>query len=141
MAKTPPLPQWQNLKVAAHLSCNIIRVALLRILELGNGPKKFIDSIAELLDAASRLSSTAHSEPAKQRWFIVRAFLWTFWQRCTMISFFNNLEPISFLQLENFPVLSSLFRKCRSVIQALRSLPTCVAGHSSSCAIIQYALG
>ena len=54
MTKIPPLPNGKNLQVAAHLSCDVIRVALLRILELCNGPKQFIDSVAELLDAAFR---------------------------------------------------------------------------------------
>lgn len=47
----------------------------------------FIDLIAELLEVASRLSSFAFAESEKKRWFVVRAFLWTIWQRCSMVFF------------------------------------------------------
>ncbi|MCJ1425988.1 hypothetical protein MMC29_003889 [Sticta canariensis] len=91
----PLTVQWQTLQVAAHVSSNVIRIALYTTMESGALPMvpNFIDVVAELLEAASRLSSTAESEtePVKQQWFIVRAFLWTSWQRCTMIFFSQYL--------------------------------------------------
>ena len=54
--------------------------------------KPLVDTIAELLEAASRLCSRAKSELDKQQWFITRALLWTSWQRCMMIYFTNLLD-------------------------------------------------
>ena len=42
---------------------------------------------ANILELASQLLSHAKSGSATWRWFIVRAFLWTSWQRLTMIYF------------------------------------------------------
>ena len=47
----------------------------------------FLDTTAELLDAASRLSEKAESELDRHRWVIVRAFLWSSWQRSQMLHF------------------------------------------------------
>lgn len=86
---------WGNLQVAAHLSTNAIRAALLSAqfpTNAGMMLDKLVDTIARLLEVASHLSSKASSELDRQRWFIVRAFLWSSWQRCTMIYFSNILD-------------------------------------------------
>lgn len=87
--------QWQTLQVAAHVSSNVIRIALYITMEPGalTTVPTLIDLVAELLEAASRLSPTAETEtePVKQQWFIVRAFLWTSWQRCTTIFYSKYL--------------------------------------------------
>ena len=80
--------QWGNLQVATYLSTNVIRAALLAIVHSGIGMfAPLIDMTANILDVVSQLSSSAISEESKRRWFIVRAFLWTSWQRLTMIYF------------------------------------------------------
>lgn len=90
----PIAVQWNTLQVAVHVSSNIIRCALIvTMISTGNSVlTEFIDSIAELLEVASRLSSEAENDLMKQRWFIVRAFLWTSWQRCTMIFYSVSLK-------------------------------------------------
>lgn len=83
--------RWPTLQ-AAHVSSNVIRCALLTTIDKRFLDCRLIDSIAELLEVASQLSSEAKTEPMRQQWFIVRAFLWTSWQRCIMIYFFQKLE-------------------------------------------------
>ena len=46
-----------------------------------------IDIIATLLEIASELASTISGIKASWRLFVVRAFLWTTWQRCQLIYF------------------------------------------------------
>ena len=76
------------------MSSNVIRSALfMNMVSYCHGNlSNFIDLIAEILEVASRLSLAAKTEPVKQQWFIVRAFLWNSWQRCTMIYFFSILD-------------------------------------------------
>ena len=82
---------WPDLQVTSYVSITVIRTALLRVIYSYAPPfhilQGLLDTIAELLEDASRLSSTAASDLAKKTWFIVRAFLWTSWQRCSMIYF------------------------------------------------------
>ena len=47
----------------------------------------FLDTVADLIGTVSKLSSSARSEVARQSWLVVGAFLWTSWQRCTVIYF------------------------------------------------------
>lgn len=79
---------WRQLQVTSYVSANTIRSALLVAVYGGTAChmlSDLVDTIADLLTVASTLSSSADSEFSKQRWFIVRAFLWTSWQRCSMI--------------------------------------------------------
>ena len=82
---------WDNLQVTSYVSASVIRAALLSEVERYAAHlmlRRFLDMVADLIGTASKLSSSADFEPAKQSWFVVRAFLWTCWQRCTMIFFF-----------------------------------------------------
>ncbi|KAL8963040.1 MAG: hypothetical protein Q9193_000646 [Seirophora villosa] len=84
---------WYDLKVTSFVSVNVIRTALLSVIYRGSAPgmsDEFLDSVANLLTTASTLSSLEQSQSVRQRWFIVRAFLWTCWQRCNMI-YFNGI--------------------------------------------------
>lgn len=90
-----PVPlRWQTLQATARVSSNVIRSALLIFMDSDAvlALRELIDSIAELLEVASRLSLAAKAEPVKQQWFIVRAFLWSSWQRCIMIYFLAILK-------------------------------------------------
>ncbi len=86
---------WHQLQVTAYVSANVIRTALLSVIYRGRSShmlQNLVDTIADLLGTASTLSSSADSELARQKWFVVRAFLWTSWQRCTMIYFYSILQ-------------------------------------------------
>lgn len=84
---------WQDLHAVSHIDTNVIRVALAVAMY---GPrtrdtlvKAFIDRVAELLSAASRLADLTISSDEKSSWFLVRAFLWTSWQRSSMLYFYS----------------------------------------------------
>ena len=85
---------WQDLQVTSYVSTNVIRTALISVIYRGRAShmlQDFINTIADLIGTASTLSSSADSELARHRWFVVQAFLWTSWQRCTMIYFYSIL--------------------------------------------------
>lgn len=85
---------WHQLQVTSYVSTNVIRTALLSAIYHGRAShmlRNLVDTIADLLTTAGTLSLSADSELAKQRWFVVQVFLWTSWQRCTMIYFYSIL--------------------------------------------------
>ena len=88
---------WDDLQVSSYVSANVIRTAILCVSDYGHGAaclllQDLVDTIASLIGTAGALSSSAESELARQKWFIVRAFLWTSWQRCTMMHFHKMLS-------------------------------------------------
>lgn len=90
LSSSPWKPSWDTLKAAAFLSTNVIRTALAVVTY--HLFDEYLNCVAELLDAASRLSEKAESELDRQRWFIVRAFIWASWQRSQMLYFFMSLR-------------------------------------------------
>ena len=92
---TATATMWDDLLVTSYVSANVIRTALLSVIYRGRAShmlQNLVDTVADLIGTASALSSSADSEIARQRWFVVRVFLWTSWQRCTMIYFYSILE-------------------------------------------------
>lgn len=87
---------WQHLRVASFITTNVIRVALMvsiyRATLAGTMLDDFINTIGDLLSTASRLSTSSRSEEEGMRWFLVRAFLWSSWQRSCMLYFYSNLS-------------------------------------------------
>ena len=89
---TATVTLWDDLQVTSHVSANVIRVALLSVIypdAANHMLQPFLDTVADLIGTASKLSLSADSELARQSWFVVRAFLWTSWQRCSMIYSFS----------------------------------------------------
>ena len=89
---TTTVALWNDLQVTSYVSASVIRTALLSVIYpymADQMLRSFLDTVADLIGTASRLSLSAESELAKQSWFVVRAFLWTSWQRCNMIYFFT----------------------------------------------------
>lgn len=84
-----PRPVWEDLEVTSCHSTNTIRVALL--IEVSGvsassiSISEFVNAVAESLEAASLLASKAEPGLNQRKWFIVRAFLWTTWQRSLML--------------------------------------------------------
>lgn len=90
---------WQDLDAVSRVDTNVIRVAIAVAMY---GPraedtmvKVFIDRVAELLSTASRLANLAISSDEKSNWFLVRAFLWTSWQRSSMLYFYSQVCGMS----------------------------------------------
>lgn len=80
---------WEQLQTTTYVSSNVLRVALSAVMDSGCVASllDMTNIIAALLEIGSRLASTLSDEGASWRLFIVRAFLWTSWQRCQMIYF------------------------------------------------------
>ena len=85
---------WPRLKVTSYVSTNVIRTALLFQIYPASANSllsKFLDNIADILTTATAISSIEESQVIQQNWFVVRAFLWTCWQRCSMVYFHGLL--------------------------------------------------
>lgn len=80
---------WEQLQVTTYVSKTVLRAALSVIMDQGirDSLLDMINIIATLLEFVSRLASTITDKETKWRSFIVRAFLWTTWQRCQLIYF------------------------------------------------------
>ena len=85
---------WGELSVVSRLSVNVIRTALLVIIEGSTAIHVLVDlldTVADLLTTATQLSASSNTDSELHAWFLVRAYLWTTWQRCTMIYFHTVL--------------------------------------------------
>ena len=98
--QSPQLPRvgilhaqaWENLQVSTILGTNIIKMALSEILGQEIYPGDFSDEYAQLLDMASELAAGAQTHVDHNRWFIVRAILWSSWQRSIMLCYWSDLR-------------------------------------------------
>lgn len=82
-------PVWEELQVVSLHNTNTIRIALfleiLGVSAMATSVFSFVNTIAESLEAASLLAAKAEPGLCQQKWFIVRAFLWTAWQRSSIL--------------------------------------------------------
>ncbi|CAD6589385.1 MAG: hypothetical protein ASARMPRED_004021 [Alectoria sarmentosa] len=87
---------WNSLRVAASLSTSSIHMALFIVISgsntFGNNIGEYPDILAELLEASSGLASHCTSDAEYQQWYIVRAALWSSWQRGLMLYHYANLR-------------------------------------------------
>jgi hypothetical protein len=84
----------QALKATSFLNTNIIRVALAWVIYGGGISDTFsdlTDVTAEQLEIASSLANECSSDAERKTWLLVRAFLWSSWQRSLMIYFHANV--------------------------------------------------
>lgn len=91
---SPSVTLWDQLQVTSYVSASVIRTALLSIIYQAKASgmlQNFIDTLADLLSTAGDLSSSQSSGLSQEKWFVVRAFLWTSWQRSSMIYFYTVL--------------------------------------------------
>lgn len=86
---------WDNLQVVSHVSINVIRVALMVAMYGTTASSsllgEFIDTTAKLISTASRLAGLSTRDDERYRWFLVRAFLWSSWQRSNMLYFYSRV--------------------------------------------------
>src|SRR5256885_1690228 len=83
----------QALKATSFLNTNIIRMALAWVIYKGGISDTFsdlTDVTAEQLEIASNLANECSSDAERNTWLLVRAFLWSSWQRSIMIYFHAN---------------------------------------------------
>ena len=88
---------WQNLHVVSRISSSTIRFIIVRV-ACENRVSGWTDSFAqdtlnrvgELLESVSKRSKGSTTQEDRNRWFVVRAFLWAFWQRCRI--FYTSIK-------------------------------------------------
>lgn len=120
---------WNCLQVVASINTIIIRMALkLAFYELGKGVgclalmSTNVDANLGLLKLASQLAHNSSTDSAKLRWVIVKAFLWSSWQRSLMLYYWDVLRmQLSF----GFDFSSNKFL----AIQGLASIPELFVQH------------
>lgn len=84
-------PSWETLHVASFVPANLIRLVANEILRY-HGIRHVLVLPHYLTEVASIISAVCDRElkQSAPEWFIVRAFLWTFWQRLnTLIRYFQ----------------------------------------------------
>lgn len=82
---------WETLKVSNHLSVIIIQMALSAVGSVRHDADGCPNELAEILETASRLAAEETLEFGKNEWFIVRAAIWSSWQRAVMLCFYFDL--------------------------------------------------
>lgn len=142
---------WETLKASNYLSHIIIQMILSRVAIISTYNDACPNELAQILETASRLAAETTSEFAKSEWFIVRAVLWTSWQRAVMLCFyfdlseqlnkgFDGIEDFQSHLLEITPILNLFVRKmsklyaakakadsmCSWAFNHLRSDPVCI---------------
>ena len=88
-SRAQEIPPWEDLDVASSLSQNVIYVAFLAAHDLvrPDGSQvnlsilHLINTTAEMIEVSSMLSAEATDVSQQRRWLLVRAFMWTSWQR------------------------------------------------------------
>ncbi|KAI1094913.1 hypothetical protein F5B19DRAFT_391243 [Rostrohypoxylon terebratum] len=98
---------WEDLKVVSTHSLHVICIALAvaiawdcsldldRNTEEQHEFRKFLDSLAELLDTViqeAKAAAQAKNECDIRRWFVLESYLWSTWQRCTTLHYWRILQ-------------------------------------------------
>lgn len=85
-----------TLQVTALLSTNIIRMTLYIVVSGQNAFGQFLEDypnlLAEILETSSGLTAQCTSDSEHQQWYIVRAALWSSWQRSVMLYHYANFR-------------------------------------------------
>lgn len=93
-------PKWETLRVAHYVSRTIISTALqmqLSNLQIGTHLADHINLTMLLLESAVEISTEEPSED----WFLIKAFLWTSWQRAATLHHYQVLETTLRLGIGN----------------------------------------
>lgn len=89
---------WELLRVATSLSAAIIQMTLYIVISgpnaFGHSMSDYPNLLAELLETSSDLASHCVSSGEHQTWFIVRAALWSSWQRSVTLYHYANLRDV-----------------------------------------------
>jgi hypothetical protein len=90
-----PTKTWASLRVVSHFHGNLVRFIAYRLITLGK--KGFVDfvlqqalnHVGEFIQHCVHEATTTKSRADQATWYVVRAFLWSFWQRLRVLySFF-----------------------------------------------------
>lgn len=98
--KTDTKRAWENLKVTTLIDRNIIRLALFIAIRRSENSTTvpdadltldYINMLAELFETADSFSGSEPCKTTKQKWFLVKAFLWTTWHRSVLLHLSGRL--------------------------------------------------
>ena len=90
-------PSWETLHVASFVPANLIRLVANELLH-GHGIRHVLILSYYLTEVASIINAVCDRElkQSAPEWFVVRAFLWTFWQRLnTLVRYFQCKRNLS----------------------------------------------
>ncbi|KAK5098663.1 hypothetical protein LTR70_002552 [Exophiala xenobiotica] len=88
--------RWDKLQVVSRLSSNTTRLHLYYLFARRSRTRvdylmqETLNGVGELIDIVGTKERRTSSLLEKQRWFIVRSFLWAFWQRCRIFYTFTR---------------------------------------------------
>lgn len=104
LADEDAAPNWDNLKIVQFQSTATISLAIvLAIADIHHDSAKedlspngaapiLLNTMIELLEYSGSISSDPSTSSEDSRvWLVVRAFLWSTWQRCTMLALWHVL--------------------------------------------------
>lgn len=109
---------WDRLQVVASVNTAIIRMALSLYVPRGPPLLQYVDANMGLLKLASQLAHDSSIDSRNSSWIIVKAFLWSSWQRAVMLYYWALMKGLGY-------DISSL-----ASIRGLASTPELFAQHN-----------
>ena len=89
---------WSSLKVASWLSINVVKMTMYLAISgtraFAEPLKDYPNLLAELLETSSGMTLHSTSDLERQQWYIVRAAIWSSWQRSTMLYNYASLRRV-----------------------------------------------
>lgn len=135
---------WASLKVVSHLHGNLVRFIAYRILTLGDKgfvefvPQQTLTHVGELIRHCVSRFATSKRKSEQSVWYVVRAFLWSFWQRLRVLyAFFHLIEYLrkgvvhgneGYQWMPNFPIAPNLSLRALTETAASRQKPPNLCG-------------
>ena len=92
-----PGESWASLKVVSHLQRNLVRFTAYQVLNLtktGIEPVSVSDSlthVGELIQQCVSSSKSSKKRADQPVWYVVRAFLWSFWQKVRTVHMYFRI--------------------------------------------------
>lgn len=92
------IPSWETLHVASFVPRNLVRLVAFKVIDFHKGSheisehQSILNGVGAIIDAvcAIEVEAVHRNQQIAYEWFVVRAFLWTFWQRLnTLIRYFQ----------------------------------------------------
>lgn len=95
---------WADLNTVSSVSKIIIAMALIisyggREVPRPANLRRLIDTLAGLLKTASQMSDKAEGHESTNAWYVLRSYLWTCWQRASMLYFWYVMTALTLIYL------------------------------------------
>lgn len=90
---------WDSLMISSHVSENLIRFAIRRVILVGegmggdgDGAQVAMNHVGELIQTCVSMEEKTRRRSVKVVWYLVRAYLWVFWQRLRVLNSSYTLD-------------------------------------------------